>query len=500
MNLQSLLSVAHPILVSGRADQDIRGLTHDSRAVQDGFVFFALPGSKTDGNRHVKDACARGAAVVVSELAPPPPPLGLSASWIQVPDVLAAMGRMADAYFSHPSGALTVFGITGTSGKTTTSYFLESVLRAAGAKPGVLGTVSYRLSGKWEEAAVNTTPFSLETQRLLARFRDESATHVVMEVSSHALALKRVEEVDFDAAVFTNFRSDHLDFHKTTEDYFEAKARLFDLLGKASSVKKKRLAALNADDAKAHALERRASGAEIVLYGLGENAAVRASAVEAGAEKTRFDLFFRGRRLKAEIALVGEHNLYNALAAAAAALGFGTDPEAVLAGLAALKSVPGRLEPVEAGQNFKIFVDYAHTEDALEAVLRHLARLPHKRIITVFGCGGQRDRTKRAPMGQAARRVSDFIIVTSDNPRAEDPLEIIADIEAGLRTSGAKNYKIQPDRKKAVAEAVGMAREGDIVLIAGKGHERYQILKDRTVAFDDRDAARQAVRDKLGAP
>ncbi|MDE1976067.1 MAG: UDP-N-acetylmuramoyl-L-alanyl-D-glutamate--2,6-diaminopimelate ligase [Elusimicrobia bacterium] len=500
MNLRDLLSVAHPTLVAGSADQDVRGLTHDSRTAQQGFLFFALPGSRTDGNRHVKDACARGACAVVSELAPPPPPLSFSASWIQVPDVLEAMGRMADLFFSHPSGAFPVFGVTGTSGKTTTSYFLESILRAAGGTPGVLGTVSYRLSGKWETPAVNTTPSSLETLRLLARLRDDGATHAVMEVSSHALALKRVEEIDFDAAVFTNFRSDHLDFHKTAEAYFEAKARLFDLLTKASSTKKRRVAAINADDAKARALLHRAVGAEALLYGLGETASLRALDVQVGADNTRFELSFRGRRTKAEISLVGEHNLYNALAAAAAALGLGLSEEAVLEGLRALKSVPGRLEPVEAGQKFKIFVDYAHTEDALEAVLKHLARLPHKRIITVFGCGGQRDRTKRAPMGRAAQSGSDFTVVTSDNPRGEDPLAIIADIEEGLKTSGAKNYKIQPDRKKAVAEAVAMAREGDIVLIAGKGHETQQILKDRTVAFDDRDAARQAVRNQLNAP
>ncbi|MBI3552984.1 MAG: UDP-N-acetylmuramoyl-L-alanyl-D-glutamate--2,6-diaminopimelate ligase [Elusimicrobia bacterium] len=495
--LKELLGCVSPIALSGPTQAPIGGLTHDSRQVRPGDLFFALPGSKTDGNRHVKKACELGAVAVVSELKCPPAPVAFPGTWIQVASASAAMGRIADRWFGHPSGAMTVIGVTGTNGKTTTTYFLEAIIKACGGKAGVAGTIDYRLGDEAVTKAPNTTPISLELLRLLARFRDGGATHAAMEVSSHALALGRVDEIDFDAAVFTNLRRDHLDFHGTVEEYFQAKARLFELLNKAANTKKKRVAAINADDERSGALKRKAASAEVVLYGFGEGAALRAARVETGLEGARFDLVWRGRTLPAEIRLVGAHNISNALAAAAAALGLGLPAEKTLAGLKALSCVPGRLEPVEAGQEFKVFVDYAHTDSALETVLEYLEHLPHRRLITVIGCGGERDRTKRGPMGAAACRHSALAVITSDNPRGEDPLAIIKDIEDGLKTGGFKNYKIEPDRSAAIGLAVDAAGAGDIVLIAGKGHEDYQILKERTIPFDDREVARAQIQRRL---
>lgn len=478
---------------------DILGMSQDSRQIKPGFLFFALQGSKTDGNRHIKEAIERGAVAVVSELKTPPAPVSLSAVWIEVSDIVSAMGAMADLFYGHPSGGLTVFGVTGTNGKTTTTYFLESIIAACGGRAGVAGTVNYRLAGKTIEDSVNTTPISLHIQRLLAQFRQGGATHAAMEVSSHALALKRVDEIDFDAAIFTNLSRDHLDFHKTRGEYFEAKARLFDLLCRASSSKKNRVAVINHDDPACENLKRRCVDARVITYGLGA-AQFRAENLQLGLAGTRFDIVFEGTRLHAEICLVGEHNVYNALAAAAAAIGLGMDPALVLKGLKALAVVPGRLEPVAAGQDFHVFVDYAHTDSALETVLSYLRKLPHNKLITVVGCGGDRDKTKRGPMGIAACDFSDLAIITSDNPRTEDPLAIIADIENGLKAAGRANYKIEPDRRAAIEEAVRLAEPNSIILLAGKGHENYQILKDKTIHFDDREAALAAIKGKAAGP
>jgi UDP-N-acetylmuramoyl-L-alanyl-D-glutamate--2,6-diaminopimelate ligase len=493
VKLSELLRHAGALKVSGPAEAEVLDLRHDSRLVRPGDLFFALPGSKTDGNRHAREAVAAGAVAVVSELEPPPAPVSLPAAWVQVADTALAMSRMADDFFRHPSEALPVVGITGTNGKTTTTYFLESIVRAAGGAAGVIGTVDYRLGGRTVAAAPNTTPVSLELQRLLARFRDEGAALAALEVSSHALALRRVEDVSFDAAVFTNIASDHLDFHKTREDYLQAKLRLFELLAAPSNAKPRKTAVINADDPAAGAVKRAAVGAQPILYGLGETAEFRGIIRELTPAGSRFEISWRGRRLDARISLAAQHNVSNALAAAAAALALGLPEAAVLRGLAELERVPGRLEPVAAGQDFTVLVDYAHTAMALETVLGHLAHVPHRRIITVFGCGGDRDRSKRGPMGTAACRGGDLAVVTSDNPRSEDPLAIIADIESGIRTAGLKNYKIEPDRGRAIALAVDMAGPGDIVLIAGKGHEAVQILKDRVEAFDDRESARAAL-------
>ena len=494
MTLAELLRAASPRRIAGPVDIPISGLRHDSRAVVAGDLFFAMPGTKTDGNRHIKQALDNGAAAIFSELEPPPPPAVITGTWIQVADISEAMAGVSDIFFGHPSGALTVVGVTGTNGKTTTTYMLESIVAAAGGTPAVSGTIENRLNGKRLEKSINTTPISLSLTKLMAQFRDGAASHALLEVSSHALALKRVEAIDFDACIFLNLTSDHLDFHKTTEAYFDAKARLFDLLARVDNRKRPKVAALNFDDPKAHLLVKRAIGCEIIRFGLSQAAAdLRATIHKSDLNGTAFEVTFQGKRYDAHVRLPGRHNVENALAAGAAMLGLATPPAAIFDGLANLRTVPGRLESITEGQDFHVFVDYAHTDSALKTILNLLKSLPHNRIITVVGCGGDRDKTKRGPMGLAACAGSDFAIFTSDNPRSEVPSSILSDIEGPVRAAGLQNYRIVPDRGEAIHAAISMARSSDVVLIAGKGHEDYQILRDRTIVFDDRVSARSAL-------
>ena len=495
MTLAELLRAATPRRVAGPVDVTISGLRHDSREVHAGDLFFAMPGVKTDGNRHAKQALDNGAVAVVSELAPPPPPAVMKGTWVQVADIAKAMACIADAYYGHPSGAMIVVGVTGTNGKTTTTYLLESIVNAAGGRPAVAGTIENRLNGKRLEKSLNTTPISLTLTRLLASFRDGRASHGLLEVSSHALALKRVENVDFDAAIFLNLTRDHLDFHKTTEAYFDAKARLFDLLARADNKKSPKVAALNFDDPRAHLLVKKAVGCEVIRFGMTSGATdLKGNIRKTDLNGTTFEVTFRGKKYDAQVRLPGRHNVENAMAAAAAMLGLTTSPEKVFNGITALRAVPGRLESIDEGQDFHVFVDYAHTDSALETILSLLRSLPHQRLITVVGCGGDRDKTKRGPMGIAACRGGDLAILTSDNPRSEDPMSILNDIKTGIRASGLQNYRIVPDRAEAITGAIAMARCGDVVLIAGKGHEDYQILADRTIEFDDREVARASLK------
>lgn len=495
MTLAELLSAAPPRRVAGTVDVKISGLQHDSREVVPGDLFFALPGAKTDGNRHARQALENGAVGVISELEPPPPPAVMKGTWVQVADIAGTMAAVANAFYRRPSEAMTIVGVTGTNGKTTTTYLLESIINATGGRPAVAGTIENRLNGVRLEKSINTTPISLTLTKLLAKFRDGGTSHAVLEVSSHALALKRVENVDFDAAVFLNLTRDHLDFHKTTEAYFEAKARLFDLLARADNKKHPKVAALNFDDPRAHLLVKKAIDCEIIRFGLTDAATdLKGNIVKADLNGTDFRATFRGRTYDARIRLPGRHNVENALAAAAAMLGLAATPEQVFDGIAALRAVPGRLESINEGQDFHVFVDYAHTDSALETILALLVSLPHQRIITVVGCGGDRDKTKRGPMGIAACRGASLAIFTSDNPRSENPAAILNDMEAGVRAVGLQNYRIIPDRAEAIANAISQARRGDVVLIAGKGHEDRQILADRTIAFDDRESAREALK------
>ena len=498
MTLAELLRAAPALRVAGATDIQINELRHDSREVVPGDLFFALPGSKTDGNRHIRQALDKGAVAVFSELEPPPPPAQLPVPWVEVDDIAPSMGLAADAFFGHPSSAMTVIGVTGTNGKTTTTYFLEAIVTASGGRPAVAGTVDVRCARTRLEKSLNTTPISLSLLRWLARFRQERATHALLEISSHALALKRAETLDFDACIFLNLNRDHLDFHKSLDRYFEAKTRLFDLLARADNKKAVKVAAINFDDPRGHLLVKHAIGCDVVRFGRTTAATdLRAEILSADLLGTRLQVTWRGRSVQTTLQLPGPHNVENALAAAAAMLGLGTPLHDVLNGLSSLRSVPGRLEGVAEGQDFHVFIDYAHTDGALEAVLRLLAGLPHRRIITVFGCGGERDQGKRGPMGAAACRESDFVILTNDNPRGEDPAGIFADIESGIRAAGLENYKIVPDRASAIETAIAQAVSGDVVLIAGKGHEDHQILRERVVVFDDASVARAALKKRI---
>jgi UDP-N-acetylmuramoyl-L-alanyl-D-glutamate--2,6-diaminopimelate ligase len=505
VRLCDLLAGAGGARLLGDPNAEISSIAHDSRKVEPGGLFIALPGSRTDGNRHLLEAFSKGARAVMSELPAPAAPLGLPRAapgsapdarcWVQVPDAFAAMGAAANAFYGDPSSAMTVVGVTGTNGKTTVSYFLESIFSRCGKTPGVIGTITHRLAHRALEKSVNTTPNSLDLMALLSRMRSGGASHVAMEVSSHALAGRRVDEVDFDAAILTNLQRDHLDFHKTPEAYARAKQRLFELLHRAGSSKKDTLAVVNKDDPSAAAFARAAAPSRVLGFGSSPEAEVRFLGEALGRNGSFFRLRHAGREWTARARLLGRHNVANAAAAAAAALGLGLEARGVLEGIAALESVPGRLEPVSEGQPFGVLVDFAHTEGALACALAALRDLPRRRIITVFGCGGDRDPGKRGPMGAAACAGSDLVLLTSDNPRGEDPVSILAQIEEGIRRSGRQNYRIVPDRREAIFSALRLAQPEDIVLVAGKGHEETQILRGAELHFNDRQTVREALKE-----
>jgi UDP-N-acetylmuramoyl-L-alanyl-D-glutamate--2,6-diaminopimelate ligase len=466
------------------AERRIAGLDYDSRRLGSNFVFFPFSGSRTDGNRFVPEALARGAAAIASEMAPP---ADLAARWVQVEHGRRALAVAARNFYGQLDRKLVLAGITGTNGKTTTAYLLDSILRAAGKTTAMIGTIEYHLAGRLLPA-VNTTPESLDLHRIFMELVSAGGSHVTMEVSSHALALGRVYGLDFFTAIFTNLTRDHLDFHHTMEDYFQAKQMLFTGAGGAAPP----LAVINRDDAYGRKLQTSAS-TKILWYGFGADASVRARHISSSFQGLRFDLQFRKDRLAISSKLVGRINVLNILAASGAALGMGIAPEDIARGVADLEAVPGRFERVDEGQPFMVVVDYAHTDDALRNTIMVARNLGPKRVLTVFGCGGDRDRTKRPLMGHAAGELSDFVVLTSDNPRSEDPLDIMNDALVGIRRTDVA-HAVEPDRKAAIARAIKEARPGDIVILAGKGHETYQILGDQTIHFDDREVAREVLR------
>jgi UDP-N-acetylmuramoyl-L-alanyl-D-glutamate--2,6-diaminopimelate ligase len=462
----------------------VTGLAYDSRRVEPGFLFCAFPGSKADGREFAAAALERGALAVVSES---PAPAGLEARWIQVEHGRRALALAARRFYRCPDERLGLTGITGTNGKTTTAYLIDSILRASGAVTAMIGTIEYRLAAR-VLPAVNTTPESLDLVKLLAELEQAGGRFATMEVSSHALALGRVYGLDFHTAVFTNLTRDHLDFHGAMEAYFAAKQELF--LGAGGRAP--RFAVINADDEHAPKL-RLAPGTEVLSYGFAPNAHLRARHVSSGFRGLRFDVQFGKLRFPVESPLIGKINVYNILAACGTGLSYGLPAETVARGIAACRAVPGRFERVDEGQPFVVAVDYAHTDDALRNAIAVARSLNPKRVITLFGCGGDRDRTKRPLMGQAAAEASDLVVLTSDNPRSEDPLAIMNDALVGIRRSDTPHI-VEPDRAAAIARALKEAREGDIVLLAGKGHETYQVLHDRTIHFDDREVVREVLK------
>jgi UDP-N-acetylmuramoyl-L-alanyl-D-glutamate--2,6-diaminopimelate ligase len=461
------------------AEVKIAGLDYDSRRVGHGFLFFAFSGARADGRDFARQASERGAVAVVSEL---PAPAGFTGGWIEVEHGRQALALAARNFYGAPDERVNLTGITGTNGKTTTSYLVDSILRAAGKTTALIGTIEYRLAGR-VLPAVNTTPESLDLIRLLAELETLGGTHATMEVSSHALALGRVYGIHFHTAVFTNLTRDHLDFHATMEDYFAAKRQLF-----SAPV----AAVLNRDDEYAARIEPPAA-TQTLWYGLGKDASVRARRITSSLQGLRFEVTHGKEAFDVESALVGRINVYNILAASATALSYGIDPQTIARGVAGCRAVPGRFERVDEGQPFLVIVDYAHTDDALRNAISVARSLEPKRVITLFGCGGDRDRTKRPIMGQVAAELSDFVVLTSDNPRSEDPIDIMNDALVGIRRKDTPHL-VEPDRAVAIKRAIEEARDGDIVLLAGKGHETYQVLKDRTIPFDDREVAREVLR------
>jgi UDP-N-acetylmuramoyl-L-alanyl-D-glutamate--2,6-diaminopimelate ligase len=482
----------------------VPGVSYHSRQVAPGGVFVALKGAKTDGRRFIGQALAQGARVVVSEESWEPPP---GVTWVRVPQARLALAQISAAFYGHPSRDLVLVGITGTNGKTTTSFLLEAILRAAGRRVGVVGTVNYRVEDKSWPAPV-TTPESLDLQRLLSEMRDLGVSHVILEVSSHALEQHRVDAASFTAGVFTNLSQDHLDYHQDLDSYFRAKSRLFmEIL--VNGAGRPGLAVLNLDDSRGRQLHERVRAPRL-SYGHHPESTVRPLSHRFERHGLEALLVTPIGKLAITSRLVGPYNLANIMAAAATALGLGIAPDAVAAGVAGLAGVPGRLERLGPPEGPSVFVDYAHTPDALAQVVAALNTLNFARLITVFGCGGDRDRTKRPLMGQAAARGSQLVIVTSDNPRTEDPLAIIRDIEAGLEIIGyprlslaaarrrEQGYLVAPDRREAIRLAVDLAHRPDAVLVAGKGHEDYQIWGEDKIHFDDREEALQALKEYNG--
>ena len=467
-------------------DLEVAGLEYDSRRVGPGFLFFAFEGAREDGRRFAQDALSRGAVAVVSDS---PRPLGFQGPWIQVEHGRRAMSAASRAFYHQPDKRVHLTGVTGTNGKTTTSYLIEAILREAGKITGLVGTIEYRIAGKSRPAA-NTTPESLDLARLASAVSDAGGTHLISEVSSHALELGRVDGFFFHTAVLTNVSRDHLDFHQTIEAYTAAKRMLF--VPKHGPAPK--WVVLNADDAAAKGMEPPAP-TNVIWYSAAHDAALRAEGIRMGFDGLHFDLVWLDQRQQISSPLVGMFNVSNILAAVAVGISYEIPLDAIARGIASCGAVPGRFERVDCGQPFMVVVDYAHTDDALRNVIstaRGLVSGPQGRIITLFGCGGDRDRTKRPLMGMAAAELSDFVVLTSDNPRSEDPLGIMNDAMVGLGRFDTP-YLAEPDREKAIRLALQQAQPGDVVLLAGKGHETTQVLRAETIHFDDREIARSVL-------
>lgn len=475
---------AHGLLAEpARAVADVRlsGLAYDSRRVSPGAAFIAVRGEHFDGAAFAADAVTRGAVAVVSESPAPEPG---SVPWLRVTDARLAMAVLSSWHFGDPSHELLVVGITGTNGKTTTSYLVRAILEQAGYPCGLIGTVQYSVGSDLFDAP-RTTPEALDLQEMFRRMADAGARACSMEVSSHALALRRVDSTRFAAAVFTNLTRDHLDFHGDMDGYFSAKRRLFELLPKGAP------AVVNVDDARGAALARELP--VVISYGVAAPALVRPSAVSPSLDGLAFDLVTPAGTFPVASRLIGGFNLYNVVSAAATGIALGLPIPAIQEGLARQAAVPGRLEVVSGAEDdVTAVVDYAHTDDALRNVLEAVRPLAHGRLVTVFGCGGDRDRTKRPLMGQVAARLSDVVIVTSDNPRSEDPERIIDEIEAGV--GSRPDWFRRADRHDAIALAIGEARPDDVIVVAGKGHEQYQVIGTRVLPFDDAAVVREALR------
>lgn len=493
MRLSELTETLECEVIGGGIDADVTGIAYDSRAVEKGDLFAALPGEHVDGKGYAKAAVEKGASCVLALAAIP----DIRVPQVIVSDIRAALSKVSDRFYRSPSKRLVLVGITGTNGKTTTTYLLESIIKEAGFNPGVIGTVNYRYGGK-VFSAPHTTPQAPDLHRILADMASRGVTHCVMEVSSHSLEQRRVADCSFRAGIFTNLTHDHLDYHKTMDEYFRCKSMLFESI-KASGG----YSVINTDDP--WGVRLKAAFPEAWAYSLKKRGDVFPEEFKLKDGVTEALIRTPEGPVRISAHLVGEYNLYNILAAVGAAVSLGIEASAIERGVASLARVPGRLEKIEAG-SFRAYVDYAHTSDALERAIAALREISSGRIITVFGCGGNRDRLKRPKMGEISTRLSDITVITSDNPRDEDPLEIIGEIEAGIKGVTrympddvfAKGYLVMPDRREAIKKAVSLAQKGDTVLVAGKGHEDYQIVKGIKTPFSDFAALDEAIKERGG--
>src|SRR2546425_286420 len=486
MQLKHLVDELSAVKVEGPLDREIAGISYDSRRVTQGMVVVAIRGQKTDGHEFISTAIDRGATAVICEKN------GLvsqRATKIKVADAREALARAAAAYYQHPSKKLRVIGVTGTNGKTTVAFMVKQIMEAAGVNCGLIGTVRYEI-GERVIPAQRTTPEALEIQQMMAQMLRADCQACVMEVSSHALEQKRVCCVEFDAAVFTNLTQDHLDYHGTMENYSAAKKRLFASLEQGT---KKAGAIVNIDDTFGARLSKETNVEVLLTYGLSEAAKLRATQIRLGKDATQMVVETPQEKFPCRFPLIGRHNVYNALAAIGAGLLLKVGLPPIQTALRSMKTVPGRLEAIALGQPFGVFVDYAHTDDALRNVLTTLREITAGRLLLAFGCGGNRDAGKRVKMGQLATELADFTLITSDNPRRESPEQIAAAIEEGFRRVRRDGYRLELDRQRAVEQIIRAAQPGDTVLIAGKGHETYQEFEDTVIPFDDRVHARETL-------
>ncbi|HEY8345430.1 MAG TPA: UDP-N-acetylmuramoyl-L-alanyl-D-glutamate--2,6-diaminopimelate ligase [Bacillota bacterium] len=499
MKLRELLKDLPLLNVQGNLDLEINSVVQDSREAKPGSLFIAVKGAEIDGHNYIMDAVSRGAlAVMVNEEAEARASIELSETMglpdgtvclVTVADTRKLLFSIGNTFYQKPASHLKLIGVVGTNGKTTSTFLIKSILETAGKNTGLLGTIC-NILGKKVRSAKNTTPGTLELQELFAQMVQEKLEYVVMEVSSHAIAQERIGGLDFAGGVFTNITQDHLDYHHTFSEYFQVKSSFFQKLSKEA------FAVINLDDPHSAEIIKN-TVASVLTYGLSTSAQVRAEQIKRSMKHTEFNLVIPNGRLKLRLNLIGDFNIYNALAAAGCALALGIDPEAIKRGLESVSYIPGRFQTIPESKDFTVVIDYAHTPDGLENLLRTARSLTKKRLITVFGCGGDRDRGKRPIMGRISARYSDFSIITNDNPRSEDPAAIAAEIEEGfIDSQQVKKYKIVLDRKNAIEEAIFMAEPGDLVVIAGKGHENYQVLAGETVYFDDREVASAALKER----
>ena len=492
--IEQLVSVLKNVEVRGSLTKEVEFIAHDSRRVRKNTLFVCISGTRVDGNAFIDQAIKAGACAIMTEKEVEVPE---DITVLKVADIRKAMEVVVPYFYDYPGKKMRMIGVTGTNGKTSSTYMIRDILRKAGYKVGVIGTIKIMIED--EELPIhNTTPDMIDLQETLNNMYEKNIDYVVMEVSSHALAMNRIAGCEYDTATFTNLTQDHLDFHKTMENYALAKAKLFDSLIGDNLVKENKNAVINIDDELGAKSMIAHTKCNLITYGIKNEATLKAENVEIKSSGTSFDLEYNNHKMHFDLKVTGMFNVYNVLGVIGVCLAEEIDPAIIKETLEHFEAVAGRFELVRQGQDFSVIVDYAHTPDGLENVLKTAREIAKNRLIVVFGCGGDRDRTKRPIMGEIAARLADVVIATSDNPRTEDPEFILSEVEAGVIPALHGNFHEKiTDRKKAIFRAVELAQKDDIVLIAGKGHENYQILKTGTIHFDDKEVAIEAIRGKI---